>query len=41
MENQELELEKGLQVIELEERLEMVQLSTLEADADSDRCDIY
>ena len=39
MENQELELEEGLQVIELEERLEMVQLSTLETDADSWRCD--
>ena len=39
METKELELEEGLQVIELEERLEMVQLSALETDADSFRCD--
>ena len=32
---------KNLEIVELEERLEMVQLSTLDSDADSLRCDIF
>ncbi len=39
-ENVQLENAQNLEIVELEERLEMVQLSTLDSDADSLRCDI-
>lgn len=39
-ENAKTDNSKDLEIVELEERLEMVQLSTLDSDADSTRCDI-